>query len=154
VSDDNYSLDRLRAMAAHADVSAPSVSRWSVGMHVHHCSLAMTNIGRGLAKSTPPVPPGRRSLPRLLVFTLGRIPRGRAKNPPAVAPTPAIPVAELLALLDESAKHLEGTASLSPDTWITHPMLGPLRRDDALRFVRIHNRHHLKLVGDILKHAR
>jgi hypothetical protein len=143
-------LDDLRAMVTHADVSAPSVSQWNVGMHVHHCGLAMMNIGRGLAKSTSPVPPERRSVPRLIVFTLGRIPRGRARNSAASAPTPSIPPEELLSLLDQSAKAVEAAKNLGRDAWITHPIFGPLRRDDALKFVRIHNRHHLKIVSDIL----
>jgi Protein of unknown function (DUF1569) len=144
-------LDDLRAVVAHAEICAPSVSQWNVGMHVHHCALSMINIGKGLAKSTALAPPAKPSIAKTVVFTLGRIPRGRAKTSATLTPQLTVPPAELLSLLDESAKELDAAKRLGPDTWITHPVFGPLRRDDALEFVRIHNRHHLKIVSDILK---
>lgn len=111
----------------------------------------MIAIANGLAKSTQPAPPPRPSLARELVFTTGRIPRGRARTGKNLVPPPAVPQAELLALIDESARQMDVAGDLDPGTWITHPVFGALRRDDALKFTRIHNRHHLKIVSDILK---
>jgi hypothetical protein len=145
---DNYRLDGLRAGVAHAHVAAPDVSQWSVGMHVHHCALSMIAIGKGLAASTPPMPPERWTLPRFAVFTFGRIPRGRART--KLVPEPSVPAAELVALLDQSEALVAAALGLDRDSWITHPVFGPLRRDDALKFVRIHNRHHLRIVSDIM----
>ncbi|HET6348347.1 MAG TPA: DinB family protein [Candidatus Krumholzibacteria bacterium] len=151
---DAYRLDELRHMLAHAEASAPGVSQWSVGMHVHHCALTMILIGKGLAASTPPAPPSRSSLAKTAVFTSGRIPRGRAKNNERSQPSASVPRAEMLALLEESAREIESATGLAAGTWITHPVFGPLQRDDALKFVRIHNRHHLRIVADILKSRR
>lgn len=123
-------------------------------MHVHHCCLVMASIVNGLEKSTPPAPRTVPPVARLAVFTTGKIPRGRAKTSPRGIPPPSGTREELLALIDESVKHLNHAATLAPDTWITHPILGPLRRDDALKFIRIHNRHHLRIVADILSAAR
>lgn len=135
-------------MAEEAAAAAPSVSQWSVGMHVHHCALSMLSIGKGLATSTQPMPPEKRTLPRFAVFTFGRIPRGRART--KLIPQPSVPAAELLALLDQSEQVVAAAGSLDGNTWITHPVFGPLRRDDALKFLRIHNRHHLRIVSDIM----
>jgi DinB superfamily len=154
MSDDDYSLDQIREAVTRADASAPSVSQWSVGMHVHHLALTMINIGNGLAKSTQPAPPAKRSIAKHIVFTLGKIPRGRARTTKNGTPQPSVPAPELLALIDESARQMDAAAKLDRNTWITHPIFGPLRRDDALRFVSIHNRHHLRIVADILRQRR
>jgi hypothetical protein len=79
---------------------------------------------------------------------LGRIPRGRART--KLIPQPSVPAAELLALLDQSEQVVAAAQGLDRNTWITHPVFGPLRRDDALKFLRIHNRHHLRIVSDII----
>ncbi len=55
-------------------------------------------------------------------------------------------------------RELHGVASLSlrkavetePDSWWQHFVFGVMKRDAALRFIEIHNKHHLKIIADIL----
>lgn len=145
----DFGLDRFRAAVGSADTRDPGVSDWSVWMHVHHCCLGMTRIVRGLAESRPPKPRSRFSLPRLVVLTTGMIPRGRAKSPEAVVPDESVTARELNAMLDESDEMLDQAVRLGPEAWFEHFAFGPMGRDDALRFLRIHNRHHLKIIDDI-----
>jgi hypothetical protein len=145
----SYYLDDLRGAVKHADVSAP-LSQWSVGMHVHHCCLAMISIGKGLAKSALPSPPSKPSPRKLIALKFGFIPRGRAKNPSRTDPQ-VLPADQLFGLIDEAERQLAASATVDPGQWISHPIFGTLRRDAALRFVEVHNRHHLKIVRDILK---
>lgn len=150
----DQTIDDFRAVVAQADVDASVVSQWNVGMHIHHCCLAMIGISKGLAKSTPPVPRMRPSIARYCAFAVERFPRGQAKSPTFAVPAASAPQEELLALLDRSQKMMVEARALDADRWVTHPIFGPLRRDDALKFVRIHNRHHLRIVADILRRAR
>ena len=83
-----------------------------------------------------------------------RFPRGQAKSPSFAVPREPVSAQGLTALLDEAQKKVVDTRALDADRWVTHPIFGPLRRDDALKFVRIHNRHHLRIVADILRRAR
>jgi len=147
-------LEGFREAVKHAEVAAPAVSSWSVGEHIHHCCLSMIGVSKSLRKSTPPAPRAKPTIPRAAVFYFGFIPRGRARSPSFVVPNPSLPHPELLAMLDQSAELLAMAGGLDRETWFTHPFLGAMDRDQALKFVLVHNRHHLKIVADILKQRR
>jgi hypothetical protein len=145
----SYGLEELRAAVAHADSSAARVSKWSVGMHIHHCCLGMMGICRVLSASQPPPPGSRFSLAAAFVFLTGRIPRGRGKAAEVVLPKQDVSQEELSALLDESERMLAAARELDRGAWFEHFAFGVLARDRALRFVEIHNRHHLRIISDI-----
>ncbi len=147
----SYGLDEMRGYAPQTDKRVADVSGWSVGMHVHHLNLAMIGVCRSLAASEPPVPPSTFNPLRALIFTSGRIPRGRGKSPEAAVPSDGITEAELLTMLEESERLLDASRTLSPDHWYRHFAFGVLDRDRTLKFLRIHNRHHLRIVRDILR---
>jgi hypothetical protein len=146
-------IEEFRDVVRQAEASAPSVSGWTVGEHIHHCGLSMIGIAKSLRKSTPPAPRAKPSLARSIVL-LGYIPRGRARSPSFVVPKPAVPQDELLAMLDQAASLLTMAKDLDRGTWFTHPLLGTMNRDQAFKFVLVHNRHHLRIVADILRRAR
>jgi hypothetical protein len=150
MGNDDYRFIHLRDAVQHADATAPAVSQWSVGMHVHHCALAMIGTCRALAASTPPPPPSRPPLIRIVVFTTGRFIRGRARSPERALPRADISVGELTSLLEEAGRQVAAAGNLDPGQWFKHFMFGILKRDDALQFLRIHNRHHLRIVSDIV----
>jgi len=147
-------FEKLRGSIARADTCARSVSEWSVGMHVHHCALAGIEICKSLEASTPPPPRSGLSVVGRLVFSIGRIPRGRGKAPEAVVPTQEITPAELVALLDEAERRLEAARKLDRKTWFEHFAFGVLDRDKAIQLIGIHNRHHLRIIADILAPRR
>lgn len=140
----------LRQAADRAAACAPGVSAWSVGMHVHHCCLSTIEVCRALCASLPPAPTSSFSPVRELVFLTGRIPRGRAAAPDRVRPTPDIGTADLLPLLDESDRQLERARRAPPDAWFRHFAFGSMTRDRTLKFLRIHNGHHARIIADIL----
>ncbi len=146
----DYGVENLRTSVARAALRAPAVSEWSIGMHVHHCCLAMIRICQSLAASTPPTPRSRFSLVTTLVFSSGRIPRGRGRSPDAVLPRQDISPAELRTLLDQCERLLTEAPDLHPENWFRHFAFGVLDRDKALRLMHIHNRHHLRIVSDIV----
>jgi hypothetical protein len=149
MSRNDFGLDELREAVKHAEATA-GFSQWSVGMHVHHCCLAMIGTCRALDKSEPPPPPSRPPVIRMVVFTTGRIIRGRARSPERVLPRTDISPAELKSLVEEAERQVAAAGNLEPGRWFKHFMFGVLKRDDALKFLRIHNRHHLRIVSDIV----
>lgn len=147
----NFGLTELRGYVPQAETRVADVSGWSVGMHIHHLNLAMIGVCRSLAASDPPVPPSPFNPLRAMVLTSGWIPRGRGKSPEAAVPTDGIAEPELEAMLDESERLLEASRALPSDHWYRHFAFGVLDRDRTLKFIRIHNRHHLRIVRDILR---
>lgn len=146
----NYGLLDLRDAIPNADKRVPAVSEWSVGMHIHHCALATIGIVRALAASTPPPPASKVPVARRLVFLSGRIPRGRGRSPDAVLPRADVSTAELNEQVEKAEEMLSRVDALDPKTWFKHFAFGVLDRDQTLKFIRIHNRHHLRIIADIV----
>ena len=144
-------LEDLRSSVASAALRAPAVSEWSIGMHVHHCCLVMIAVCQSLIASTPPPPRSRFSLVTALVFSSGRIPRGRGRSPDEVLPRQDVSAAELGTLLDQSERILTEVHDLDPKAWFRHFVFGVLDRDKTVRLILIHNRHHSRIISDILK---
>ncbi len=94
------------------------------------------------------------SFPRFILLTTGWIPRGRAKAPESVLPSEQQATEQLVAILDLSAERIEQVQALPDSAWFDHPILGPMSRTTTLKFLRIHNHHHLKLIRDIIKAVR
>ena len=147
----NVGLDVLRSFVPRADVQAPDVSNWSVGMHIQHCCLATVAVCESLVTSEPPPPRSGFSLVTSAVFLTGRIPRGRGKSPEQAIPRDGIWTSELEELLRESERRIEAARQISPNHWFRHFAFGVLDRDRTLKFIGIHNRHHARIVQDILR---
>lgn len=143
-------LLRFREQIQNAHVTRENISHWSIGMHLHHCGLAMKGIYKALIVSTPPPPRSRFSLLRTIIFFTGRIPRGRSKSPSVVLPNKDISQEQLSALFDEVEKLANTATALEPQKWFKHHVFGFLNRDQAFRFIEIHNQHHLRIIEDIL----
>ena len=88
-----------------------------------------------------------------MILATGRIPRGRAKAPEIAMPQEGIAGDELGGWFDNAVTWVERAAELPADRWFRHFALGVLDRDRALRFVEIHNRHHLQIISDIERAA-
>lgn len=144
-------LDVLKKFIPRADVLVPDVSKWSVGMHVQHCCLATIAVCDSLVASEPPVPRSSFSLVTSAIFLTGRIPRGRGKSPEQALPRDEIWTNELEGLLLDAERRLEAARQASRDQWFRHFAFGVLDRDRTLKFIGIHNRHHARIVQDILR---
>ena len=144
-------LDVLKRFIPKADVKAPDVSQWSVGMHVQHCCLATIAVCDSLVASVPPVPRSGFSLVTSAIFLTRRIPRGRGKSPEQAIPREEIWTNELEGLLLDAERRLAAAHQASPDQWFRHFAFGVLNRDRTLKFLGIHNRHHARIVQDILR---
>jgi len=122
-------VDRLLAGNA-------TVGEWSLGQICHHLALAL----RSSARARGPVPdatPEQTAL-RQRFFAAGVFPPGRP------APAGMLPKADLDAR--EEAERLRSAVEhfkQSEGPYPAHPALGPLERDDWLRFHCIHAAHHL-----------
>ena len=121
-----------------------------MGMQIEHCLLGTMGICSALVNSKPYTGKIKKGFWRRLVFLTGIIPRGRAKCPKAVIPTDQATEPGLRELLAEAGLSAQKAAESNCDCWWKHFALGVMKRDEALKFVEIHNKHHLKIISDIL----
>lgn len=139
--------------------SEESVSLWTVAQHLEHLLLADASIV-GILESTAAGPlsdeqPGRPSTIGYLVVWTGYIPRGRGKAPDFTIPVGQT-AAEVAAGLRDVHRRVTAIEQLLPaitsdDSTRAHPRLGHFTPMQWLRFAQIHNRHHHKIMRDILR---
>ena len=127
------------------------VSQASVGWHLAHSLITLETIADLLVSADPEKPHGRINLTGRVILTLGWIPRGRGKAPKVARPkeeTTTSDLEERLARVRQKADQLD---ALGKDQYFRHPYFGDLNLTWALKFMKVHTRHHLKIVDDILK---
>jgi len=151
-------MDRLAALPdAELATRADAVSAWSVAQQLQHVARANHSLARGLLGLLDDPTRGRPVAPNLLgriVLFLGYIPRGRGKAPSSTRaeeePTvegvrgEVAAARELLHRWRERAPDL-----LALDASISHPYFGCPSVPQWLRFVEVHNAHHLRIMRDI-----
>lgn len=128
-----------------------AISKSNVGWHIEHSLLVITGITKVLLQSNPNEYQWKFKLSRLLIFILGKIPRGKAKAPEVVVPKDAISETQLLANLERTRNIILDLKSISKERYFDHPFLGKLKKKDTIRFLEIHTKHHLKIINDIIK---
>jgi len=143
-------LAEMKALLAADDAVADDVSAWSVHQHVEHLLLAnegmagMIATGRALQAPEPKTMLGR------VVLMTGFIPRGKGQAPDGTVPE-GLSRDDLLALhaRAEQAVRALDVEGLTGDVVGDHPVFGGLTARDWLRFMSVHDHHHLKIVRDI-----
>jgi hypothetical protein len=134
--------------------ASSTVSGWTPSEHLNHLIRVASSVtGLAIAPDTPPLANGINGVGRL-ILAVGRIPRGRAAAPDRFRAERAVSSA----ILDAVAGLEQTVARISPDDiarrrvpTVKHPRFGGLTPPQALRFVAIHNDHHLRIIADILR---
>jgi len=159
------SVDRIRTQIeqmkkafseTEEDLAAITVPRssWCAAAHFDHIIKVAHGTLLILAKPEPPAAPRGLNLIGRLLLALGWMPRGRAQSPDRLRGS-AVTLEELQASLAELENVLERVASRTvtrPNMPILrHPTFGGLTHAQALRFVRIHTDHHLKIVQKLIR---
>jgi hypothetical protein len=134
-------------------VANPAISGWSPGEHLDHIAKAAASVLRQMSKNEPIGVPSISWIGRL-VLTIGWIPRGKGRSPEKVRGAVVAPAEiesafrELGALLDALPRE-EDFARGRP--LVKHPVFRGLTAAQALRFVVVHNDHHLRIIDDIVR---
>jgi len=153
-------IDRCLGLAAdpaRLDATNPTVSGWSVGLHVEHLLLAAEGILPWIheALANPEACPaaGKPSPTGSMVLVSGWIPRGRASAPERTVPR-TLAVDDLARRLEELRASVERLGAKLPEvhavaSTLEHPLLGHYTPSQWLRFLDVHHRHHEKIMRDI-----
>lgn len=127
-----------------------AVSAQPIGWHIEHSLLTISLISERLKITEPSKYAPRFSILKTLVMTFGKIPRGKAKAPSVVQPAnwSIQHLRDHYSIANEKINQLE---QLGEDQFFEHPYFGHLKRNNAIRFLEIHTKHHLAIINDIAK---
>ncbi len=128
-----------------------SISKSNVGWHIEHSLLTINGITKVILRSNPKEYQWKFKFSKMVIFILGKIPRGKAKAPQIVVPNTTIDLASLQEHINKTRNSLKELESLSINHFFEHPYFGKLKKKETLRFLEIHTNHHLEIIEDIIK---
>jgi len=144
-------LLRLENQISNFEKTNPNVSNSTVGWQIDHCLLVINGIIGQLEISDPSKYQPKWTFPKFMVFTTGKIPRGKAKAPKVVIPTQVATQEELIAKLAAAKNNVLKLDFFSENQFFNHPYFKDLNVKQIKKFLTIHTKHHLKIIQDILK---
>ncbi len=145
----NTLLDQLLAKVAHFDVENQQVSQGKVGWHIEHSLLVLSGITKVLAMSNPSEYKSKFNFAKFVVMTFNFIPRGRGKAPQTTQPKSEVTAENLTAHIIKTREKVKELDTMNQDLFFKHPYFGDLKLKEAVRFLEIHTKHHLKIINDI-----
>jgi hypothetical protein len=147
-------LNELESRIPNQELINQTISKSSVGWHIEHILLTINLIVRALKNSKPNDYKWKFNFPRVLVFSMNNIPRGRAQSPRAVQPKNNFNVESLKKHIDFAAERIKELSSLKTDNFFEHPVFGNLNLKPTIKFLEIHTKHHIKIINDIIKSTK
>jgi DinB superfamily len=146
---------RTLADSPESDLFAESpVSAWTPSEHMDHLIKVTASVVNRILQHDAPLCDKRLSPLAQVILVCGWIPRGRGRAPERLrgARTSAADLHAGLTKLEGKIDELaESHLADSRGAIVPHPRFGGLRPGQALRFAAVHNEHHLKIIGDILR---
>ena len=150
-------MKKLQKYLAELETKIPNleeynltVSKSNVGWHIEHSLLTIERIIEAVQKSNPDNYKWSFKLSRILIFTMNKMPRGRAKAPKVVVPN-TYDKQTLLEHLKIVTLKIQEIENISPDKYFDHPFFGNLKLNKAVKILEIHTNHHLEIINDIIK---
>jgi hypothetical protein len=147
----HHLLLQLENHVPNLEKTNPNVSISTVGWQIDHCLLVINGIISQLEISNPTEFQPKWNFPKFMVFTTGKIPRGKAKAPKVVIPTHVATQEELKAKLEAAKNNILKLNSFSKNQFFKHPFFKDLNVKQTEKFLVIHTKHHLKIIQDILR---
>ena len=144
-------IKELDNCIANAEKVNPAVSSSSVGWHIDHCFMVINQIIGAVNASNPQEYKWSFNFKRLVVFTTGKIPRGKAKAPATVVPTAAFDEADVRLKMEKSLQKLALLNQLPANHFFVHPIFGHLNVKATKKMLALHTKHHLEIIEDIIK---
>ena len=132
------------------DAANTQISSAKVGWHIQHSLMVINSIINGLKQSDPTMYQWKFNLNKTLIFTLGKIPRGKGKAPKAVQPKEEITKDTLLESVEKANISVAELNKVQKNQYFLHPYFGHLNVKPTIKFLKIHTKHHLKIINDIL----
>lgn len=142
-------LLQLESKIPFYEKTNPSVSNSTVGWQIEHSLKTITQIVLAIKNSNPQEYQWKFNKSKLVITILGFIPRGKAKAPKGVLPDENISEESLVKSLQNVKAILEEWKSCDKNAYFNHPFFGNLNKKSTEWFLKLHTKHHLKIINDI-----
>ncbi|MDC1197388.1 DUF1569 domain-containing protein [Algibacter sp.] len=143
-------LSKLESFIPLIDKENPEVSKSTVGWQLDHALKVFNLVSTWTVNSNPKEYKRSFNLWRSVLLPLCYIPRGKARAPKKVLPPETILKEDILNQLQQAHQHIETIRPLPKTAYFEHHVFGKLNKQQTLRFLEMHTKHHLKIVDDIL----
>ena len=144
-------LETLKSKLPLIDKKNEAVSQAAVGWHIQHSLMVINIIIRTLEKSDVKEYKWKFNFLRTVILAMGKFPRGKVQSPKAVRPIEQYTLEGLQSDFLIAEANLKKLATMSKDVYFNHPIFGDLNLKPAIRFLKLHTMHHLKIIDDITK---
>lgn len=128
------------------------VSNSTIGWQIDHCLLVINGVISQVEISNPTEFHSKFNFNRFIVFSTGKIPRGKIRAPKVVTPVEVATTEELKSKIEIAKNNISKLALLPKNSFFKHPFLSDLNVKQAEKFLAIHTKHHLKIIQEILNY--
>jgi hypothetical protein len=144
-------INELETKIEHSEKLNISISKAPVGWHVQHSLIVLLQIINAMEKSDPAEYRYKFSMMKFIVYTLNKIPRGKAKAPEVALPKEKMNMDEMKQNIEQLKTRLAVLDTLQPDNYFRHPYFGNLNLKAAIKMLKLHTKHHLHIINDIIR---
>ncbi len=142
-------LDQLESHIPHFEKTNPVVSQSTIGWQIDHSLLVFNSVFNQLKDSNPASYKWRFNWIRFYIQVTNKIPRGKVRAPKLVNPVAIATLEELQIKLELARKNITDISTIPANSYFTHPFFGDLKLKSAIWFLKLHTKHHLKIIKDI-----
>ena len=144
-------LSELEKHIQYHDQLNTAISSKGVDWHLDHIFKAIIGTCSMIKKSNPKDYKWEFNLTRCLIFTFNYIPRGAGKAPRVTTSSDLVSKEVLIEQFKLAKQLLSDLETLPAKSNFRHLYFGLLDLNMTKKFLKIHTKHHLKIIKDILK---
>jgi len=146
-------FSKIASYVSQRDALNPKVSKVDVAWHLDHILKTVIVVCKSLEVSKPEDYKSNFNLTRTMIYLWGDFPRGVAKAPRVVRPPDVIRTEDLHLQIATAKAGLKTIQGLDENAHFEHPYFSIINKKQSIRFLKIHTRHHLRIVRDIIKNT-
>lgn len=144
-------LYKLESNIDNFEIENTSVSKSTIGWQIDHTLRVVNGVITQVKISNPDEYKSSFNFKRFVVFSINKIPRGKARAPKSVQATGIINKSELISQIEIAKKLVSEVYNFNEKSNFKHHYFGVLNLKQCIKFLEIHTNHHLKIIDDVLK---
>lgn len=144
-------IQELESYIKFKDRRNELVTTSDVAWQIDHSLKVFNLVSKTLLNSDPKLYTSKFNKWRVLLFTIGYLPRGKVKAPKYVRPPEIITIGDLELQLQTAYQNIDKITLADKNTHFKHFIFGVLNKNRTIRFLQLHTTHHLKIIKDVLK---